>query len=961
MKRIALFLAVSSLHAASYYVSSTGNDSTGNGSSSAPWLTLAHAVGAVASGDIINIVANGSPVTCDVTLPGNITNITVQSSKLALLNPVGYRLNPANDGPNLGKCQLGGTGIIAAGEAHGFSVGGALQTFSLTGSTFKITTGNDYPSNGLTLANGSQIYFEIDSELGNDTVVPGTIVPTPLTILQHYYVVNCSSSPACGAQNSTFQVSATSGGSPITITACDANCLAYSVIALPIQFTPSGMTTITANDALGAVYTNGTPITFGTSGVQLAGTLPSPLQTNTIYYVRDLSGRSFNIAATLGGTAISISGVGTGMQSFSNANVPHGWKFSGIEIAPTSGTMIYSVFEAGGGKETSPLSMVNQFEFDRIYCHDYSNAQNGPRRCIYDNGTNISLHDSYIAGMKDANSDSQAIGGICSLGPTTISNNFLEAAGENILYGGDFPTYYPCANQNKIISGNYLYKPFVWKFIGGGSLSAPSGTCLWDSVVVDPNHHGGEFLYDADHTQGYLCVAGTWATTGTMPNHYGVKNLYENKNARYVTLTGNLLQGSWTDQQNGQAFTMGHRWGSGPGAANDHISTINNKITNTYGMVTWGAGCTGIGTGLVPCVAFPSNHVFKNNLAILGGTAYCGVPSIVPTTCPTGMWASLWSGNAALQDTWDHNTDVAPDGVSGSPYYPVSWIYGTITGGTATTHDQMAYTNGIHSYDFSGGIATFASTWTNSTWSRMALIGGSGTYTGSAGSGNVMNNTVLPANTAAVGFVNASAGDYHLASTSPYSAANGSATLLSSDGTDLGADIDLVNMATSGAAAGTPPWNASLQLTPGSTKLVFRYQAPTTAACTATIYSALARISGNQVASVADSAASSVSDILTRQLYISGLTASTHYWYKLVCAGGVIMVGDFFTRAAGSGTTQFSFDWSAPVPMQYSSSRSMSGAVSLPAATRQFIPVAANSAVYVQVGTTGPITILIAP
>jgi hypothetical protein len=45
MKRIVLFLAVISVHAATYYVSSTGNDSTGNGSSGTPWLTLAHAVG----------------------------------------------------------------------------------------------------------------------------------------------------------------------------------------------------------------------------------------------------------------------------------------------------------------------------------------------------------------------------------------------------------------------------------------------------------------------------------------------------------------------------------------------------------------------------------------------------------------------------------------------------------------------------------------------------------------------------------------------------------------------------------------------------------------------------------------------------------------------------------------------------------------------------------------------------
>src|SRR5205085_2369910 len=106
----------------------------------------------------------------------------------------------------------------------------------------------------------------------------------------------------------------------------------------------------------------------------------------------------------------------------------------------------------------------------------------------------------------------------------------------------------------------------------------------------------------------------------------------------------------------------------------------------------------------------------------------------------------------------------------------------------------------------------------------------------------------------------------------PYSASCSSGcAFTASDGTDLGADIDAVNMATSGAAAGTPPWDqqAGLQLTPGSTQVVFRYKAPTSNACTATIYKAPARISANQAASAADSSANSVSDGLTRQLYIS--------------------------------------------------------------------------------------------
>jgi hypothetical protein len=142
---------------------------------------------------------------------------------------------------------------------------------------------------------------------------------------------------------------------------------------------------------------------------------------------------------------------------------------------------------------------------------------------------------------------------------------------------------------------------------------------------------------------------------------------------------------------------------------------------------------------------------------------------------------------------------------------------------------------------------------------------------------------------------------------------------------------------------------------------VFHYTAPTTDACTATIYSAAARIAGNQVVATADTSANSISNANDREIYVSGLQSSTAYWYKLACGGGVLMVGKFSTRAPGRQALMFNFDWSNPTPMQYSPSPSMADAVSLPPATRQFIPVAANSLVYVQKGPAGPITMLIAP
>jgi len=970
MKRIALFLAVSSLHAASYYVSSTGNDSTGTGSSSAPWLTLAHAVSAVANGDTIIIVANGNKVTCDAALPATITNITVQSSKLAMLPPVGYRVNPATDSASFGKCQFSGIGIIASGEVYGHNAGQTYQQASvdLTTNTFTIT-GPGWVENGYAVANGTQIEPElyiVFAYTAGTTMPPTTAVPTPLVALTHYYIVNCApSGPACGRNGSTFQLAATPGGSPIDITACDSDCALNTTFGLPVQADPSA-DTITSTQGLSGTYVNGLAITFSSGSLRLPSNLPAPLAQDTLYYVCNLSGRTFKLGTTSGcGTTINITDVGTGMQSFSNQLVPHGWKFSGIEFAPTSGNHMGSLVQVGNGGETSVLSMPDSFEFDRNWFHDYSATDDGPVRAILDNSTNLYVHDSWFDGIKDTSAESQCITGISSYGPTRIINNFLECMTENVMYGGGVPNYYPVTNQNKTITGNYFYKPFLWKNTTG-AYGTPSGTCLYDAASSpDPRHRGGEYVYDTVGSQGWVCVGGTWTMTGTPPFTGTVKNLLEFKSGRIWTVSGNVFEGNWLAGQAGQALTFGQNDDSGPGTANDHLTVTNNKISKVYRLLTWGSHCTGgAGVGNNPCVnGTPNNQNLINNLYVGGGPPYCTV-TFNTAGCNTQMWTSLYTGYATLQNRWDHNTIVEPDGLaSTSPYFPQSFLY-EITPATPL-NDQDTYTNSIDSYDFFGQKANFAGHWTNSIWNRMVLKGAAGDYTsGGSGSGNVFSNTSLPANNTAVGFVNPSAGDYHLSPTSPYSASCTTGCVFkSSDGTDLGADIDLVNMATSGAVAGTPPWDqqAGLQLTAGSTQIVFRYKAPTSTACTATIYNAPARISANQAASVADSSANSVSDVLDRQLYISGLTASKNYWYKLACGGGVLMVGDVSTRAAGSGTSQFSFDWNAPVAMQYSSSRSMSGAVSLPAATRQFIPVPANSVVYAQVGTTGPITILIAP
>ena len=68
-------------------------------------------------------------------------------------------------------------------------------------------------------------------------------------------------------------------------------------------------------DVSSNVLTTNVYLDDGTNVIVLSsGTPPDPLVSGTDYYIRDSSGTSFKLAATLGGTAIDITDTGAGSQ-----------------------------------------------------------------------------------------------------------------------------------------------------------------------------------------------------------------------------------------------------------------------------------------------------------------------------------------------------------------------------------------------------------------------------------------------------------------------------------------------------------------------------------------------------------------------------------------------------------------------------------------------------------------------
>jgi hypothetical protein len=133
----------------------------------------------------------------------------------------------------------------------------------------------------------------------------------------------------------------------------------------------------------------------------------------------------------------------------------HHFRFAGIEFTPVSGAYVYQVVTIGN-TDTSPATLANHIVFDRCYVHPAA-GQNA-RRGIEIDGAYVAVVDSYVAGFKDT-SDSQALWAYNTTGPLKIVDNYLEAAGENILFGGADSKAASLLPADIQISNNYFFKP----------------------------------------------------------------------------------------------------------------------------------------------------------------------------------------------------------------------------------------------------------------------------------------------------------------------------------------------------------------------------------------------------------------------------------------------------------------------------------------------------------------------
>jgi hypothetical protein len=281
------------------------------------------------------------------------------------------------------------------------------------------------------------------------------------------------------------------------------------------------------------------------------------------------------------------------------SNSAHNWRLMGLEVTQSGAQHDYSLIETDHGQVNTTL-LPSYIIVDRCYVH--GTVGGAVRRGISLQAMFGAVIDSDVREIHDQTAppgmgaDAQAVWAFNTPGPLLLRNNFLSAAGENVLFGGTDPHITNLVPSDITIIGNHYWKDWT----------------AW---------HG---------------------------NGYDVKNIQEFKNAQRVLLDGNAIELNWLDGQVGFAVLLTPRNQSGGcnWCVVQDVTITHNLIKNaSSGIETTGSDDAQI--------SLPVNRVLmQNNLLTALDDATFGGEGRGILTVTNGGVAGLRSDNITL----DHNT-----------------------------------------------------------------------------------------------------------------------------------------------------------------------------------------------------------------------------------------------------------------------------------------------------------------
>ncbi len=394
----------------------------------------------------------------------------------------------------------------------------------------------------------------------------------------------------------------------------------------------------------------------------------------------------------------------------------HHYRLIGLEFGLAPGvTQCFSLIKLGQD-ETTVADLPRDLILDRLYIHGEKTVT--LRRGIQLNSASTAIIDCYISDCHEVGADSQAIGGWNGAGPFKINNNYLEGAGENIIFGGADPTIPNLVPSDIEFRLNYCFKPLSWR-------------------IEDPSYAG---------------------------TPWGVKNIFELKNAQRVLVDGNIFEHNWTMAQNGIAilFTVRNQDGTAPWSVVQDVTFTNNIIRRVA------SGFNLLGTDdNQPSQQTRRIRISNNLLEEVDGEKWSGGG--------IGFQFVLGPKDVIVENnTIFHTGNII---VTGSPISE-----GLIFRNNIFPHNEY----GIKGDNRETGNQTITTYFPDSQIKKNAFVGGN--------SAIYPADNFFPASLDDVRFINRAAGNYRLAANSPFKAAG-------TNGLDLGVDFNLLNASIAGTAS----------------------------------------------------------------------------------------------------------------------------------------------------------------
>jgi len=435
---------------------------------------------------------------------------------------------------------------------------------------------------------------------------------------------------------------------------------------------------------------------------------------------------------------ISYSGTGDGPLVF--ANGANHYRLLGLEVTRTANNKT----PVGALIAAETQSSMDSIVIDRLYVHGTPTDET--RRGVRLSGaTNAAVQDSYFSdfhcNVSGTCIDSQAISGGTGdlpMGPYKITNNFLEAAGENVLFGGGEATQIPVDIE---VTRNHFFKPMFW-------LKGQPG-----------------FIVDVI-----------------------VKNHFELKNAQRVLVDSNIMENNWGGfSQFGFSVVLTPKNQDLDGQSVCPLCRVTD-VTVRYATISHVAGAFIVANVITPVGGVPfagQNFSIHDVIADdMDGTKYQGHGTLAEvSTVAQPLLQNVDINhitafpNQTMLNIGGPNTVKMPgfifaNSIVAAAQTPV-WSTGAGGSSNCAYYDVPVKTMGLcfSGYDFSHN-AILGSPYSQSSWPA----------------GNFFYSS------ATIGFVNynnGNGGDYHLLPSSP---AIGAA----SDGTNLGANVDAVLNAIAG-------------------------------------------------------------------------------------------------------------------------------------------------------------------